>query len=660
MPLNKNDLRKLAGGYYNMNMPDSASRQDLLTLLYKESELRGEGFGDFMRGLTTGAYNIIKKGVNTAKRITRLNPEKVLNYRTQYTRATSNTLKDLGDQVIADITIIRTPVSNAFITALNTMSFGLFRDLMKRDGFDKMFHLALLLNINGKRIVVEKLAEINITSNYNASYDKNTTEALQLTQYRKNIKLNTMMKATQDYMGNASYFDYDAFTNNCQVFIMSILHANGLLDATAREFIFQDIGELFSSLQQKAPYLTTIAKASTRLGALWNRITGKGVVSKKTYPLNYGTDAEAIINTMAFEPSKVAVLGSMAIKATLYPSDFDLFETVKVDSVKQLAKEFQLKISTLKNMEGVFIGDMKIGENKEFKVVNDKAYYKAGKVIGSSSKQTRERLRRLSKDLVITPEELSQAMALVKDNPTEKQWNEMKSKLRYHVLRWSVDEVEAGIKSIGIHKITIQDAIKSDGVFKLDVIGLTDNKYMDYSIIYDIRDKKTGTRINSFQVNVKDNLKDAIQTYMDEGEYFKALKRRYSLLKYKYSYTKTDKKETWLKQMTELTNFFNSDVGILTSVRNDCLTLLELYEIKPDNLHDETILKMLNSFIYRLSNVYSVNTFMKKEGSILKTIKEALKNPKDIPHVLEKLSNKLKTMMNTEAKHFCTKNNMMD
>jgi len=414
------------------------------------------------------------------------------------------------------------------------------------------------------------------------------------------------------------------------------------------------------------PHRTTVgqdiqppASKHARVNGLWKRLTGQGVLSRKQYPLNYGADAEAVISAMSFDAGNVSVLGSMAIKSTLYPSDFDLYEVVKVSSASNLVKRFQKMVQHLRRMEGVHVGDIKAGEVKAFKVINDKAYYKAGKVIGSNPNETRERLRRLVKDGVISPEDLKEAMALVKDKPTEKQWNAMKHHMRYHVMRWTPMEIQAGRKQVGTHEITLHDALQSEGLFKMDVVAITDGKYMDYSIIYDLRDKQTGTRINSFQVNVKDNLAEAVQTYMDEGDYWKALKRHYSLLKYKYTYDKKFNKDGVLEQMNELVGFFNGDAGLLASVRNDCETLLGLYELDDDTMDDETILRTLNSFTYRLSNVYDVSAFMKHEQSILKAIKGALSEPGHIPVVLETLVPHLSAMMNQEAKEFIEKNKML-
>ena len=413
-------------------------------------------------------------------------------------------------------------------------------------------------------------------------------------------------------------------------------------------------------LPDRAPHEITKTEAPqakpNRISTLWNQLNGQGVLTRKEYPINYGVDAEAVISAMSFDATQVQVLGSMAIKSTLYPSDFDLYEVVKVSSITSLVKRFQKMVKHLRRMEGVHVGDIKAGEVKAFKVINDKAYFKAGKVVGSNPKETRERLRRLAKDGVISPADLKEAMALVKENPTEKEWNTMKNHLRFHVMRWTPEEVKAGRKQVGIHEITLHDALRSEGLFKMDVVAITDAKYMDYSIIYDLRDKKTGTRINSFQVNVKDNLAEAIETYTEEGEYWKALKRRYSLLKYKYMYDKKTNQDEALKEMKDLVGFFNGDAGLLASVRNDCETLLGLYELDDDTADDETILRTLNSFVYRLSNVYDVSAFMKKETTILKTIKGAVKSPDTIPTVLRSLLPTLSQMLNKEAKKHAIKN----
>jgi hypothetical protein len=41
-------------------------------------------------------------------------------------------------------------------------------------------------------------------------------------------------------MGNDKYFDYDPFNNNCQVYLLSLLKANGLINRDISDFFGQD------------------------------------------------------------------------------------------------------------------------------------------------------------------------------------------------------------------------------------------------------------------------------------------------------------------------------------------------------------------------------------------------------------------------------------
>jgi hypothetical protein len=654
----KQELREIFKIIYSKYPPNNLKKRNLITILQEEEKLSGSGFGSFFRNIASKASNVIQKTFNNKKdtnikyRLADIGARQVLNYRKSYTNETRETLNKFGNSKIENITIVRTPVTKAIITVLNALSFGLFKELMKTHGYDTMFHLGLLMTINNQRVVVEKLAEINVSTNYKQLYNE-ASETLTLTLNGGDLTLNQMIEKTRNFMGEKNFYDYDAFTNNCQNFISNILTANSLNSPKYQDFLYQDMAEMYKTLESKAGYLSKIAKFSTRMGSLWNRLTGAGVLEKKEFPINYGINAEKVINKIAFNVNDVKVMGSMAIKSTLYPSDFDLFESVKVKSINTLANEFKDKIEYIIQKNNIYLGDVKLGEIEELKVINDGIYFKNSKPIGYNYNEAKNKLNKIKP--YITNDEYKKGLSVLKENPNVDEFNIIKNVLRFHVLRWNAKELLNGYKKIAGQKITIEDALKTNGLFKMDVIAFVRDKFMEFSIIYDLRDENN-KRINNFRVNVSDSLTENTKTYIAQGKYYKALKRYYSKMKHEYTHNK-GKREKLKDNLDELTAFFNSNVGLLNSVLIDVETMLLLFESSEEYPINKAI-NIMNSFIYRLSNVYTVNDFLKQEKTILKLIRQTIQQPDKLQTTLNTLKTKLDKIINDESLKFLNKKNI--
>ena len=654
--LTKKELIQLFELVHNMEPPKHTKKSDLVAVLLADvysstGDLSGAGIGDFFRGLTSKASKLISRGFNVAKRKNpivsgvNLAGTVALDWRSRYTNETKTTLEQYGKSPIESITIVRTPVSSILTNILNAISFGLFNELMKSQGFDKMFHLALIFKIDSTNIIVEKLAEINISTNTKGTLNE-LAETMPVNTYKGGLVLDEVMNKTRQFMGDKNFFDYDAFTNNCQNFVSSILTANNLNSPDLQKFLYQDIKEMYARLQAKASYVAPFAKFTTRMGTFWNKITGAGLLSKKEFPLNYGMDAVQVIDLMSFDSDRVQIMGSMAIKSTLYPGDFDLYEVVQVQHLSQWVREFQHKINEIISTENIHLADVKIGEWKDYDIIGETVYFKQNKIIGFDYDSSLKKLKNMI-SLKIAPKS---DLKVLKRNPSIDEFEKMQDTFRYHILRWSGKDILQGYKVDGGKKITLLHAVQTDGLIKVDTLALSRNKFMEFSIIYELRDSHNH-RINNFRVNVSDNLREQIKKYMKSGNYFKALKRQFSQLKHNFTYSKKIDKKEISKQLNELVQFFNGDAGILNSVVNDIEAILSLYELT-DDIPTNKILNTLNSFVYRLSNVYSNDTIMKKNNDIVKQIKASIQKPDTIPQNLKTIQEKLKQSVNKLARDF--------
>jgi hypothetical protein len=117
------------------------------------------------------------------------------------------------------------------------------------------------------RFTIEKLELISIQR---STMIKPNTDYQDVPLNGKTITLNEMVNRTRTMMGDEKFFTYDAFANNCQVFVKSLLQSVGLLTPQAMSFLFQPVDKL---LKELPGYTSKVARFVTDLGGLM-----KGVV----------------------------------------------------------------------------------------------------------------------------------------------------------------------------------------------------------------------------------------------------------------------------------------------------------------------------------------------------------------------------------------------
>ena len=113
---------------------------------------------------------------------------------------------------------------------------------------------------------------------------------------------------------------------------------------------------------------------------------------------------------------------------------------------------------------------------------------------------------------------------------------------------------------------------------KCDFIIYIDYKLIELSIIYDTG--KKGEDPNGTDEDLEERLNDDIKEYKKDGMYYKALKRTFSLLNYRYKMDKNNKKLE--KKVVMLSKFFNSEFGKLYSIFSN----LEAIKLMIENYDD--------------------------------------------------------------------------
>lgn len=169
-----------------------------------------------------------------------------------------NFLKKHGEE-ITSLSIGRTPIEKYINVALNAITNNKFNELMKQSGYDKFFHLFLI--INGK-YRLEKNQNLTIYD-----YKKADKEENQDININKKLTINDLIN---NAAGNSKesqknlFSNYDPFKNNCQDTLLKILSSSGLLTSGADKFIKQDTSKLISGLSST---VQTGAKTTTDIAS---------------------------------------------------------------------------------------------------------------------------------------------------------------------------------------------------------------------------------------------------------------------------------------------------------------------------------------------------------------------------------------------------------
>jgi hypothetical protein len=180
--------------------------------------------------------------------------------RSDYQPKVRDLLDKHGEEVVAKATLVRNPVMNVWKQILNVLSFGDFEKQLKKTPYDELYHLRIEVVTNkGTRLTIEKNQTINMEKNM--KYEKNVEKKV-IQNIPSDLKVIDLMNNTQKKMGK-KFFPYSALKNNCQDFIMALLESNNLGDQEDKDFVKQDVKQLYKqnkTLSKLVDGLTGIAE----------------------------------------------------------------------------------------------------------------------------------------------------------------------------------------------------------------------------------------------------------------------------------------------------------------------------------------------------------------------------------------------------------------
>ena len=241
------------------------------------AKLEGRGLFDYF----TKAYDYVSNKASDA-----LSYVKNAISITDYSTSTKKLLAEYGKNEITRMTLRRVPIAFAIDLALQGVSAGKWEELKQKYGFDKFYHLSIVVYLKNawdktalrvgrkipKRLSLEKLEVVSVNERVEPVEGQEEQE-VPIPQGQK-ITIDGMFEKTQQRMGDTRFFSYSALgANNCQDFCANLLQSEGLYREPEKEFVFQDLSELAKELPESTK---AISQGITHLGALANKYLGIG------------------------------------------------------------------------------------------------------------------------------------------------------------------------------------------------------------------------------------------------------------------------------------------------------------------------------------------------------------------------------------------------
>ena len=199
--------------------------------------------------------------------------KRIVSYKSNIPPSVKHALEKIGDQLIVSARCGRTPVQSLVQGALKTIATV---------PYDNLFHLFLELQLADRKWVIEKIERINLVPE-----DRSNKAGAEFTSsFPVGKTVYELFQNTEKHMG-ARFLPYQSNSNNCQVFIMGILDANGLNTPELTAFVKQDTRSIFKN----NPTLRKVANTLTDLGGYANAAMQGGELHH-TFKNNELTDGE--------------------------------------------------------------------------------------------------------------------------------------------------------------------------------------------------------------------------------------------------------------------------------------------------------------------------------------------------------------------------------
>ena len=321
-----------------------------------------------------------------------------------------------------------------------------------------------------------------------------------------------------------------------------------------------------------------------------------------------------IINLFAVRGKK-RLIGSSALRATQYASDYDIETMLNGVSPSTIAHLFQKAYKEIG--DDVWVVDFKCGLDERLVYNGD---------------YDDKSLKKYLKNPLISAKQRKDILNSSGENRIEKVRD-------LYILRWKHrDIIDGYIKLIDGTHYPLSEAIMDKTTMKIDLIVKVGNQFAEISENYYIKvGGETNYTKKPSKKELESDLEEDIQ-YYSKKDSFKSLKRLFSLLQLE------GVKKNRLK-LDKLVAFFNGQVGLLNKIKNE-LGILEILLDQPRKPKWEDVEANLQFIKEQISSVYQVPLTESVFQNIDKiTASSALKD-------IRTLKDYFQQKINTESKEY--------
>ncbi len=344
---------------------------------------------------------------------------------------------------------------------------------------------------------------------------------------------------------------------------------------------------------------------------------------------SYSDDLIYIINIISGNKKDSSVFGSASYPQIRYPSDVDIIETHTgccdyYKFIDNTVKLIQKVVKNVRKEKYIFFSEFKVGIDDAYffpilflyeENVDMAEYNILKKIINEALKIKLFNNTEVEEIYTLMKQCLSKDTK-VKYNSIENLFDLFRSK---YILRWSVDEILAGVKKlpanriISLHEALITYATK----VKIDTFAPINAKYIEATNIFDIKIKNKN---KEYQISIaRDEAIESLQIdickmlYVDKFyNPFKAIKRMFSLAKqYKD-----------VNMLNKLIPLLNSDAAILYQIKSEIdVIILMLERLKQiPKISIDLLKNQIDNFKMRLAYIYKIDYDSNKVYNLINKI----------------------------------------
>ncbi len=173
-----------------------------------------------------------------------------------------------GDEVIKSITLGRTVINKTIQNVINKISLNTLNSAAKKLGHDRLFHLFMIVKTDKGSYMIEKNQTIKAVSGSMPSGADSVEVPV-----NKELTIAQFFDNGLKRAGKKQFYEYDAFSANCQMFVKDMLNGSGL--SAPSSFIDQNADKIVKELPWYGRGVQTIAKLITDTGAVVDFIAQK-------------------------------------------------------------------------------------------------------------------------------------------------------------------------------------------------------------------------------------------------------------------------------------------------------------------------------------------------------------------------------------------------